>query len=672
MSSPEYKAAEVPTMRYRVMAIIFFLLAVGGLFLGLLGRLGDKLEFFKLFAHSSVPLYGDLDLAGGTVGKLSFLNGSLIAYIWSVVRYFFINKGLVFTGLTTSQIVIEVLFLAQTALIVLAVVLSLALGITASVTKGKVARGCAMVSGYTVFAAYLWPLLSVLFFGMGTGSLQEGNFTLKFLNVSLTLDLPMLIIAGISFLILAVTAIARRKEVGFVNLVIFVLTVTVAVALVAIPDSVTYAMTALSLNGIKAVDAIAKGASLYSIAYLILIGALAFNIVFSIYRMNAKRFYIFDAVRYGVLFAAGIFVAVVHILRDPTVWEIGRWTFFKEHPIIAVLVLAGVTLAFALAVINVFLVIRRRKKRQEERVLAELSKDTIDKQDDPFETYASPAPAPAQNPYGAPYGNPYGAPGAPGAPAGTPPYGAPYGYGAPIIIQQAPATPPVVLLQFPADGGQPTYQTIVPPYYQPYQPYLPQQFAQAQPVQQVQQVPQAQPYVQVQQVPPMQQAQPAAETAYEEEYVQEDAPVQPAPAPQPQAQPAPQAQPQPSYEDKVVEESPFAQEMIALAQQSSQPQEAPAPQPQLQPAPAAAPVRKVSAPAANEPFDPFVSRLEDGLREEFCTVFVEQRYGSFGVPAYQLGGENEGFFNAVFENLGKFREKVSTKLLMKIYDRAGQ
>ena len=37
------------------------------------------------------------------------------------------------------------------------------------------------------------------------------------------------------------------------------------------------------------------------------------------------------------------------------------------------------------------------------------------------------------------------------------------------------------------------------------------------------------------------------------------------------------------------------------------------------------------------------------------------------MPEYELGGNNEQFFLAIFLNLGKFRQLLSAKLLRKIY-----
>ena len=38
------------------------------------------------------------------------------------------------------------------------------------------------------------------------------------------------------------------------------------------------------------------------------------------------------------------------------------------------------------------------------------------------------------------------------------------------------------------------------------------------------------------------------------------------------------------------------------------------------------------------------------------------------IPAYEVGGDNKKFFNAVFIYLGKHREKIPNGVLAKIYE----
>lgn len=67
-------------------------------------------------------------------------------------------------------------------------------------------------------------------------------------------------------------------------------------------------------------------------------------------------------------------------------------------------------------------------------------------------------------------------------------------------------------------------------------------------------------------------------------------------------------------------------------------------------------------------YDSFFETLNDDEKSEFHSLFVNRLKGDFGLPVYQVGGDNSEFFSNVFRALGKFRKYISSGLLNKIYE----
>ena len=83
MHGSSKKPKTVPTVRYRILAVVFFLLAAGGLFLGL------------LIPHLAVvpdPLGLNIAFGAGSI-----LTGSLLGYVIDVMKFIF-TKGFPYTG----------------------------------------------------------------------------------------------------------------------------------------------------------------------------------------------------------------------------------------------------------------------------------------------------------------------------------------------------------------------------------------------------------------------------------------------------------------------------------------------------------------------------------------------------------------------------------------------
>ena len=692
MSKNTFNTGTVPTVRYRVLAVVFFLIAVAGLFVGYLGT------WLTWFNHSNVIL--DPLGANIAIGEGAPLKGTLFGYLVAVFKFYFIDGGF-FAGFlnifshasngtpAVGAIIANLICFSQFLFLILAVLISLGFGIASCLTKQKVARGFAMASGIIVTLAYLWPLVVGVFAAGAFTANVEGAFTgvpLPF-GVTLYFDLPLLVIAGLCLLILFVTAIARRKWTGVINVVLCVLTIAVAYAFIH-PSSSTYEILSGTLHG-------TLSSRLVKLIYLFMVLVIVANLLLSVVRINAKKFYPFDAVRYGLLFVGAFIVVVDFILQGPSSVgvfangnEMPYWDMFTSHPIFTSILLGGSLIAFGLSIGNAFIVIARRNKNKAKRIKAKLMEDSIDKSFESDEQVAfsnnmpvdpidgpmgapmgapmpgdpaagpmpggpfpgGPMPGPAGAPMGAPMGGPM--PGPAGAPMGAPvpgPAGAPMSapMGAPMGGAMAGAVSgtigvggsasaqqqPIIVQQAPATP--PVVVLQLPPYYPPQQ----QTYIMPQPV----------------------MMNPAAFT--------------PAPVFGPAQKPAQQNNAQQGEENV----SDFERKMIELARKTPTPaapaaptEEAEAPAEETEAAPAPAPIladlELEPAPAYVEMNDPFFDSLTSEQQDEFRSLFIAKAYGDFGLPEYTVGGDNAEFFKKVFSALDKFRSRISPDLLDKIYD----
>lgn len=71
----------------------------------------------------------------------------------------------------------------------------------------------------------------------------------------------------------------------------------------------------------------------------------------------------------------------------------------------------------------------------------------------------------------------------------------------------------------------------------------------------------------------------------------------------------------------------------------------------------------------NGPTDEFIDTLATEEKIEFSKAFIDKTKGQLptDMPEYEIGGNNEDFFLAIFINLGRFRTILSANLLRKIY-----
>ena len=67
-------------------------------------------------------------------------------------------------------------------------------------------------------------------------------------------------------------------------------------------------------------------------------------------------------------------------------------------------------------------------------------------------------------------------------------------------------------------------------------------------------------------------------------------------------------------------------------------------------------------------FDPFIASLDTAERNEFTELFILRYKGDMPeIPSYVVGEKNPEFFHAIFIYLGKYRDRISSNLLSKIY-----
>ena len=68
-------------------------------------------------------------------------------------------------------------------------------------------------------------------------------------------------------------------------------------------------------------------------------------------------------------------------------------------------------------------------------------------------------------------------------------------------------------------------------------------------------------------------------------------------------------------------------------------------------------------------YDWFIESLTFEERQEFVSLFVYKKLGGTAtIPEYVAGGDNYAFFRCFFKNLGKYRDRISTNLLDKMYN----
>lgn len=584
MVVPEAENRKPSAGGYRTLAVIAFVLAVGGLFIGL------------LYALSGVFL--------GNFRGEDFLADSLLGFGYTYFKTMFADFGGFFNTLFTGGSMIDVFTFLLVVLLCVSVVLSLVLMIVSFCTA-KGAKNCAMTSAIFVFLSYAgFFLLSYYSYSFDNGAFGGGM-----------VDVTTGIVAGFMLICLIITALARRKGLGLLNVLSFLL-VAAGIFGLTYPGS---AMAEADIRYTHFGDNLFVNLTAFIAAVVVIL-----NFIISVVRMSAKKAYVFDAVRFGILLVA-VVLAIVAQIVDKT-FEV----MFGSANLLAVILAAAASLAaFLLALIIAIVQASKARAKEAEEASAEIGAENT-----PY-AFAQPAPLPA------------------------PAAAAPAAAAQPAAVQQPePAPAPAAESAEPAAAQQ----TVSPA---PGTTVIVQQPATTQPATPIYAVPFF--------AAPMA---PAQQTAAAQ-------PEQPAPAPAEEPKPAAPAEDTPMSEFErsmaalargiAPEPAPApAQAPGVTYQYSSAP--APAYAPQSAPYQAPAYSQPVAAPkAVYDPtpytYDSFINMLTPQEKNEFGDLFIANRYGDLNyLPAYVIGGDNREFFRKVFIYLGKFRNHISPELLGKLYD----
>ena len=567
---------------YRALAVIAFVCAVGGLFIGL------------LYAISGIFL-------GNFNGNLStfdaenvILADSLFGYVYA---YFatIVSRGVgtFFSDMFSQGNTANVLEFGLLILLCVTVILSVVLMIVSFCSR-KAAKNCAMTSAILVFLTYAgYFLLSYYLI-----SAARGEFTGSMID--LTVGIP----AGIMLVALIVTAFARRKGLALVNVLSLLLVAATIFGL-------TYPGSAMAGADIW-YSHIGDNLFVNLTAFITMI-VVILNFIVCAVRLSAKKAYVFDAVRFGILLIAVVLAVIAQII------DITFATMFGSANLLAVILSVAAPLAaFLLALIVAIVQASRARAKEAEEESAQIG--TEERQ---ISAAASPAAVAAAQPQSAAEVK---------AEAAAEP-----------AAQQTVAAPgTTVIVQQPAAVQQPATPIYAVPFF----------------------------------AAPMSPA-PAPQAAPEPAPAPAPAEEKPAPAPAPaEDTPMSEFERSMAALARGIapEPAPAAQTAAGVTYQYAP---APAPTPAYAPAAHYAPApayRPAAAPkAVYDPtpytYDSFINMLTPQERNEFGDLFIANRYGDLSyLPAYVIGGDNREFFHKVFIYLGKFRSHISPELLGKLYE----
>lgn len=594
---------------YRFLAVLFMLLGVGGLFLGMLGKVVSAFAPIGYFSQYGATLDGAL--AGYTIDYFTALSAAGIGTIF---------KHGAEAALTN---IVDILFAAG----LFAVALFTVVAFIVSLASRKSAKAISFASGIAVFTVYCGLFLWSLFY-MGGEKLTAFAMGGEKLSAA-TCSIPTAIIAAVSLIALCVAAMAKHKY-GVANSLLLILPVLIAFVTVY-PLSFTLEMAHAGIFSFKSFAFI-------KIALLFFMIAIAFNLFASAVRIPGEKAYPFDCVRFTVLLLGALLTAVAFIVQMPD----DRFAIFKGKQLVYTLAYLLLSV-FAFVIAVVMTVVSKRAAKAEaaeeeeepEEEYAEEEETPEEEEEDVSytetsgtpETYTVSEPAPEQTPEPAPETAPV--------------------YSAPVLTPE-----PEPAEAEPVKKEPEPYQPVRTPEPKPYRPA-------SEPVQSEQQEPApSSPYY----PSPAQSyyAQPpyAQPTRPEPAY---SAPVRPQPEPRKEA-------PISEFERRM--EALARGEQPEYEPPRPQPQPMPS-QPYLSPLSRNSGMmgRPSGYADANQyTYDPFINSLSPSEKNEFGDIFIACKAGRFeGLPTYSIGGDNAEFFRKVFIYLGKFRKDISRELLDKLY-----
>lgn len=325
----------------KILSVIIFALAAGGLFLGLLGQVWETFSSEMLIQHLTVDT----------------LSGSLMGNIIAIFQDLIENGLDAFTnaidigGMSAAQYFLHFVLILAVAFTVLLTIVSLC--------SSKAARRCAYLAAYVNFIAY--GALSACYFYQTTleysGRVPFGE-TFFILDL---FDLPTLVISAVIAIILSVMAISKKKGMGFLHVLLLFFSAAAALA-------IFYPIANWSLNTGYIFHAAVTGGEGLDIWTKIFAGIVGFatvlNLLLSALRISSRKGVWFDFARYLIQLLAVIALTFIYlfdpIVEDLTVGDIAP-EMFTTIPYIVLL-----TASIVVLIVTIMLTMSASSKKEQE------------------------------------------------------------------------------------------------------------------------------------------------------------------------------------------------------------------------------------------------------------------------------------------------------------------
>lgn len=318
------------TVGYRIFALLFALLSVGGLFLGLIGKV--------------LPVLGHVD--GLNQSSISALSGSLLGYLIDFFKNIVDIFKLLIGEFSLANIVgfignLYGIFLVF--FLCLSVVLSLIMGIV-GVASGKASKACMHGNG---------ALLLIAYGGLSLYLFIQNSLLLGVLD---SIDFPTMIVAGLALVMLFITTLAERKAGGLLNILFTILSLGTLVLFFFPKSNFAGFSIGVLLSGFS------KATLFPMIAVTVTVALFALNFYISCSRVCAKRGYAGDAVRFGLQMVAIILTLVSAMVGA------NKYPLFKGGTLpllFTILPLIFIFMAFVFAILAAILAAHKKKHREE-------------------------------------------------------------------------------------------------------------------------------------------------------------------------------------------------------------------------------------------------------------------------------------------------------------------
>ncbi len=385
---------------YCTLSIVAFLLAIGGLFLGLV-------EAFKPILYTS--------------GRLS---GSLLSVLWGATKkllkmpYTYTYDRFTYGGVSTASAMQKLVNLMPYVIAVGLAIAFICLVISLCAGTGKkrslgATKSCAFVAIYAVFASYALYMVALFAVQMIGGA--------QLAELRSYLDLPSAIVTLASLITIVIAHLANKKNPAkyvFINLLMLLLSLGTAFALL-FPASFTVG----AINTIHKFNGETGLVLVEHIMLLVVVALVAINTIYSALHMGAKKGMAVSVVLTAIELVAAILLVLFHVLNNGNDFGV----LIKLPTLVLLLTVLS---AFLLSLFTCVAIKAAEKAALEEEAEDEDEEELLEEAEAQTEEAASePAaePAPAEQP-------------APVAPVPTP---APY------------MTAPVVNYIMPAPGYMP-------------------------------------------------------------------------------------------------------------------------------------------------------------------------------------------------------------------------